>query len=349
MRNTIWMTRVVLQETQAYQGSKSLKDASLKEKSDHLRMGRNMNNQDEELLREYVRMQLSDSILNEGISDLFKKGVGAVLSKISKMIDSLKQMTPTSDAVIDVLEKNGADSAVAQIGTVGEQFESSMAAADKSVPAPKQESFAFKRYQRVILERRTSQYTHKKTITEVGVFESVGLVLAAIGGIPLILKAAYKLAALMKFEKAAEKIKVAYEASHHFEEKVIDIVIPDKAIYAVYMMFEERSNPDKVANLNLYVDDPKSKLDGERSMTLEEFRKSDTRKKYEKRAYALILLPWIVSGLVSIEHMLHGWIGAVEGAATAEKSVFVGTQAVDVARKIAGEFTAAAAGVSETV
>ena len=115
------------------------------------------------------------------------------------------------------------------------------------------------------------------------------------------------------------------------------------------MMLEERSNPDRVANLNLYVDDPKTKLDGERSMSFEEFRKSDIRKKYEKRVYALILLPWIISGLMSIQHMMHGWLGAVEGAATAEKALFTGTQAVDVARKIAGEFTAVAGVASETV
>lgn len=308
-----------------------------------------MNRHEEKLLREYVRLQLGTPILSEGIGDLFKKGVSSVLSKISKMIDSLEQMKPTSLAVTDVLKKNGADNAIAQIGAMGEQFKSSMADADKSIPAPKQESFALKRYQRTILERKSFQRHNKKRLDEVGVFESVGLVLAAIGGVPLILKAAYKLASLMKFEKAAEKIKVAYEAAHHFEEKVIDVVIPDKAIYAFYMMLEERSSPDKVANLKLYIDDPKSKLDGERSMTLEEFKKSDIRKKYEKRAYALILLPWIISGLTSIEHMLHGWIGAVEGAATAEKSVFVGAQAADVARKIAGEFAAAAAGVSETV
>jgi hypothetical protein len=84
-------------------------------------------------------------------------------------------------------------------------------------------------------------------------------------------------------------------------------------------------------------------------MTLEEFKKSDVKKKYEKRIYALILLPWIISGLMSIEHMLHGWLGAVEGAATAEKSLFVGAQATDTIRKIAGEFATATASMSETV
>lgn len=308
-----------------------------------------MNKQQENLLREYVRTSLSNETLNEGVGDLLKKGVEVVLSKISKTINSLKQMVPTSDAVIDTLEKNGASDVIAKAESIGQQFESSIDAASESIPAPKKESRAYKLYQRTLIEQRDFEKKNRRQINEVGVFESVGLILAAIGGVPLILKGAYKLASFMKFEKAAEKIKVAYEAAHHFEEKVIDIAVPDKAIYAVYMMFESRSNPDRVANLNLYVDDPKTKLNGERSMSFEEFRKSDTRKKYEKRVYALILLPWIISGLMSIQHMLHGWLGAVEGAATAEKALFTGTQAVDVARKIAGEFTAVAGVASETI
>lgn len=308
-----------------------------------------MNKQEEKLLREYIRAHLDEPILSEGIGDLFQKGVEIALAKISKIIDSLKQMTSTSDAAISILEKNGASDVVSKIDSIGEQLESSMVAVDEAVPSPKQESRAFRRYQRTIFERRAMLQSNKRSIREVGVFEAVGLVLAAIGGIPLILKAAYKLASFMKFKNAAEKIKVAYSAAHHFEEKVIDVVVPDKAIYAIYMMFEERSNPDKVANLNLYVDDPKTKLTGERSMTLEEFKKSDVRKKYEKRVYALILLPWLISGLMSIEHMLHGWLGAVEGAATAEKSLFVSAQATDAIRKIAGEFATAATSMSETI
>lgn len=306
-----------------------------------------MRKHEEVLLREYVRSQLSSELmLSEGIGDIFRKGAEVALSKISKMIDTLKRMTSTSNAVINVLEKNGASDAIAKVNAIGEKFESSISDADKSVPAPKKESYAFKRYQKVVTERKN---TLPRPINEVGVFESVGLVLAAIGGVPLILKAAYKLASLMKFEKAAEKLKIAYQSAHHFEEKVIDIVVPDKAMYAVYMMFEERSSPDKVANLKLYVDDPESKLDGERSMTLDEFKKSDTKKTYEKRVYALILLPWLINGLMSIEHMLHGWIGAVEGAATAEKAVFVGSRAADAVQKIAGEFAKATAAASEVV
>jgi hypothetical protein len=303
---------------------------------------------EEQLIREYVRAHLRDHTLNEGVSDIFRKGAEAALAKITKLMDTLKSMTATSDAVVSVLEKNDGADAVAKVDAMGEKFESSISAADKAVPSPKKESLAYKNYQRLVSESKRAD-TVRRPLNEVGVFESVGLVLAAIGGVPLILKAAYKLASWMKFEKAAEKLKSAYEAAHHFEEKVIDVIIPDKAIYAVYVMFEEKSSPDRVANLKLYSDDPEVKLDGDRSMTLDEFKKSDTKKKYEKRVYALILLPWLISGLTSIHHMLHSWISAVEGAATAEKAMFVGARAADVVRKISGEFVAATAAAAETV
>lgn len=292
-----------------------------------------MNSAEEKILREYIRSQIENDHLNEGVKDILKKTLDVSLSKLESLINTLKKFNPISEKIIDVIEKNGGADVVAKVATIGEKLESDISSADSAVPSAKKETKAYKRYKMVESRR------NKRPINEValGGFEIVGLVLAAIGGVPLVLKLVSKLAKLMKLDAAASKLETAYKSAHHFEEKIIDLVVPDKAMYAVYMMFEERSNPDNVANLKLYQDDPKSKIDGNRSMTLEEFSKSDVKKKYEKRVYALILLPWLISGLISIEHMLHSWVGILEGAATTEKSIFVGTRVAEMVPQIASE------------
>ena len=302
-----------------------------------------MNRNEEKILREYIRAELTSARLDEGAKDILKKALGTALSKLDGLISTLKRLNPISDTVIDAIEKNDGAAAISSVEALGQKFESDIASASDALPAPKQESMAYKRYRDTLTRRR------RQPINEValGGFEIIGLALAALGGVPLVLKMIAKLAKLMKFDAVAAKLESAYKSAHHFEEKVIDIVIPDRAMYAVYVMFEERSSPDRVANLKLYQDDPKVKLDGDRSMTLEEFSKSDVKKKYEKRVYALILLPWLISGLLSIEHMLHSWLGVLEGAATAEKSLFVGTRVAEIVPVVASDIGAAVSSLSK--
>lgn len=302
-----------------------------------------MNNRQERLLREYIRGNLDDrSPLNEGVKDVVKKALSAGLSRVKNLIATLEQFEPASLSIKSTLEKSGAGDFVSKVEVVGREFETSIEAVADSIPSGKNES-------RVLRSRRrnrsaiTEVLAQRRALNEValGGFEVVGLILAALGGVPLVLKGMYKLANLMGLKGVSEKLKVAYEHAHHFEEKFIDVIIPDKAMYAIYVSFEESRDPDAVANLKLYQDDPSSKLDGKRSMTLDEFKKSDVRKKYEKRVYALILLPWLISGLTSLHHAFHNWIGAIEGAATAEKAIFVGSRAAETAPVIASDIATA--------
>lgn len=330
-----------------------------------------MNNREERLLREYIRHNLSDqSVLSEGIKDLLKKPLSAALAKIEELINKLKSATPASDKVINALEKSGAGDFVSKVSAVGQDFETSINDAAGAVPSKMGESRRYSpmRYRRnrqptIIEDARARRALNEMVL---GGFEIAGLILAAIGGVPLLLKGLKKLAGFLGFDGVAEKLNMAYEKAHHFEEMVVDYAIPDKALYAVYLAIEEERNPEEFANLKMYQSDA-SDLGGQtfksthrrdrdelgqgtgrlkrtmsgrglrRTLTLEEFAQSEEKQKYQKRTWAIVLLPWLISGLFSLGHMLHGIIGALEGVATGVKAVEVGTAAAEVAPGIASE------------
>jgi len=305
-----------------------------------------MNNREEALLREYIRHNLRDQyILNEGVKDFILKAIKAALSKIEGLISKLKGFTPASEKVFDALEADGAGDFFSKVESMGREFEASIDAAASAVPSKLGES-KYRSGMRYKRNRRSTIREHAQrrlALNEVvlGGFEIIGFILAAIGGVPLLLKGLYKLTGMLGFKGVSEKLEIAYEKAHHFEEAVVNIAIPDRALYAIYIAMQEEEKPDAVANLNLYTDDPEMKLDGERSMTLEEFSKSGIKKKYEKRAWAVLLLPWLISGLFSLGHMLHSIIGVMEGAATGVKAIEVGVAAAEPAAAIASEIGSA--------
>lgn len=306
---------------------------------------------EEALLREYIRQSLQDQdLLNEGVKDVVIKAVKTALSKIDSLIEKLKRFTPASEKIFDVIEEKGAGDFFSKVEKMGQEFESSIDAAAGAVPSKIGES-KYRQRTRYVRNRRASLNEHiqrNRALNEVvlGGFEIVGLILAAIGGVPLLLKGLYKLAGLLRLKTVSEKLKVAYEKAHHFEEAIIDYAIPDKVLYAVYIAIQEEKNPDSVANLKIYQSsegDSGEKLgsDEPRAMTLKEFSGSKERKKYEKRAWAMMLLPWLISGLFSLSHMFHGIVGALEGAATGVKAIEVGTVAAESGSAIASEIGAA--------
>lgn len=336
-----------------------------------------MNSREEKLLREYIQHSLNaseQSVLNEGIRDLLKKPLTAALAKIEDLINRLKSATPASDKVLNALEKSGAGDFVSKVSAVGEDFEASINDAASAVPSKLGESkYHFhSRYKRNRQPTLLEDIRSRRALNEIafGGFEVVGLILAALGGFPLLLKGLKKLAGFLGFETVAEKLNAAYEKAHHFEEMVVDYAIPDKALYAVYLAIEEEKNPEEFANLKLYQDDPSGlggqpfrsthqRTSGEtgertgtfkrttsgrglrRTMTFEEFAESEEKHKYQKRTWAIVLLPWLISGLFSLGHMFHSILGALEGAATGVKAIEVGTAAAEVAPSIAGEIGSA--------
>ncbi len=330
-----------------------------------------MNIKEEALLREYIRQNLRDkTLLSEGVMDILKKALKSAYSKIQSLIDSLKRATPASDRAYSALEKAGAGDFVSKISSMGEEFEASINSAASAVPANMGESrrYAPPLYRRNRRPTIIEEARSRRALNEIalGGFEIVGFVLAAIGGVPILLKILKKLAGFLGLDGVAEKLNVAYEKAHHFEEMVVEYAIPDKALYAVYLAIEEERNPEEFANLKMYQSDA-SDLGGQsfksthrrdrdelgqgtgrlkrtmsgrglrRTMTLEEFAESEEKQKYQKRTWAIVLLPWLISGLFSLGHMLHGIIGALEGVATGVKAVEVSTAAVEVAPSIASE------------
>ena len=333
-----------------------------------------MNRSEELLLREYIRNNLRENeLLNEGVKDVLISTLSTGLKQIKKLLEMLKKLTPASDKVISTLEKNDAGDFVSKVYSMGQEFEDAVESASKSVPSKKSESAVRLRVPgRTLCKQSTSvtineEIQRRQALNEVvlGGFEVIGLILAAIGGVPLLLKGLFKLTGFLGLNKVSEKLEIAYEKAHHFEEAVIDIAIPDKALYAVYIAIQESKNPDQVANLKIYQSGTeesggkKIKLAGlvkrisgrstKRAMTFEEFINSEDKKNYQKRAWALVLLPWLVSGLFSLHHMLGGILGALEGAATGVKAIEVGTAAAKPVQAIAAEIGSAVSALVKSV
>jgi hypothetical protein len=306
-----------------------------------------MNRREEQVIRDYVRMQLIEQRLHEASQGMLTKALETVTDKIESVLSNLRQLGGDRKELLDTLKKNDGTEALSAIQKQGGDLTKLVSVLKTATPELKEGTRAHRRH--LLAEARMRVTDRRVLINEsLTLFAATGLVFAIIGGIPLVLKALGWIVGKTKFKSAAEKINKAAEFFHHLEEAWMSL-IPNKPLYAVYIMLESKNEPERVANLKIYEEDPENPVKGgvgSRSMTFEEFEKSKLKVKYEKYAYAIIMLPWLISGLTQLHHALHGWLGAVEAAATAEKTLFVGTATADVVTKGAAELSAAAKALS---
>jgi hypothetical protein len=148
-------------------------------------------------------------------------------------------------------------------------------------------------------------------LNEVGVIGVAGLALGALGGIPLILKGLHKLAGFLGMEKTAHALESAHEVMHHFEEKAIDYMVPDKLSFGYYQQMQ------KVFSKN------------EQPIAFEEYRTSDVRKKVEMRIYKVVLVFFLFHGVHAALEAGASLIGAAEGAASTIKAIEIGTGIIE--------------------
>lgn len=168
-------------------------------------------------------------------------------------------------------------------------------------------------------EQKKLNESSQKQLNEFGVTAAAGIALGAIGGVPLLLKGLYKLAAFLKMPKTSQAFQHAYHVAHHFEEKVIDYAVPDKLSYLWY------TAQQKVVS-----------KDGSKPLSLQEYSVSDVRKKVEMRIYKIALVYFMIHGLHGAMEAGLSLLGATEAAATTVKAVEIGTEVIEVASAIAG-------------
>lgn len=308
-----------------------------------------MNRREEDLLREWIREELGAAHLSEGVADTLRSSILKVAKALGGRLDSkiasLRNAESASEQLTDlILDAPGGSKVVSSISQLGSQFKG---AADDVLQhkfeTPAANESRARKVLPVLYEINSvlGPAGRRRRLNEVGVFELVGLGLGLMGGIPMLLKGFHKVAKLFRMDKTSDLLKKMYETAHHIEEGFVDVVIPDRVSYFVYVKYQEAKNPEKVANYKIWEVDPDSPASkaikpNQRIMSREEYLESDQKKKIEKGLYIVLLTPWLINGLVALKNFISNIINWAEGAATAVKGLEVGELASMTAELVQG-------------
>ena len=147
----------------------------------------------------------------------------------------------------------------------------------------------------------------------------MGVGLAIMGGLPMLFKGLHKLAKVLNAEKCAVLFEKAYHVAHHFEEKTIDVVVPDKLSYFVYSVLWKRG----------------LKLSKER-LEFDAFKAGNEHAKTKAQGliYKAVLIYFAWNGLQGVLHAGASLLGFVEGTATTVKGIELARGASEVAALI---------------
>jgi len=176
-----------------------------------------------------------------------------------------------------------------------------------------------------------SRLDESLTVTSV-----LGVGLAVMGGLPLVFKGLHKLARVLGAERASKMFEHAYHVTHHFEEKVIDLVVPDKLSYFVYSFLWKkgmRLSKDHLEFMDF------------------QLGKEGAMKRAQGLIFKVVLIYFAWSGLQGVLHAGASMLGFVEGTATTVKGIELARGATEVAALVrAGSGAgAAAAAVASSV
>jgi hypothetical protein len=309
-----------------------------------------MNRRQEALIRKYARAEISRNMLEEGLADTLKTTITKLAKSLTQKIDQkVSQLQAREGAAEDltdfVLDAEGGSAVVTSINKIGSRFKAAaedVMDVEAELPAARaQKSEATLRRSAAVLSELNRKMATPHRLDEVSGFEIVGLGLAMVGGIPMLLKGLYKVARLLKMERAAERLEKMYHAAHHFEEGFVDFVVPDRVSYVIYTKYQEAKNPQKVANYKIWAADPDTGLGkkigaGQRILSPEEYAGSKEKKKLEKGLYVVMLTPWLINGLLALKHFVSNVISWAEAGATAVKGVEAGEAAAMAAELVQG-------------
>jgi hypothetical protein len=167
---------------------------------------------------------------------------------------------------------------------------------------------------KVLSETQINASSHLNESLTAGTIMGVGL--AIMGGLPMLFKGLHKLAKVLHAEKCSALFEKAYHVSHHFEEKAIDLVVPDKLAYFVYGVLWKRGL--KLSKNHLELED--FKADKEHAKT-----------KSQGLIYKAVLIYFAWSGLQGVLHAGASLLGFVEGTATTVKGIELARGATEVA------------------
>jgi hypothetical protein len=156
-----------------------------------------------------------------------------------------------------------------------------------------------------------------------GVTAAVGLGLAVMGGLPMLFKGLHKLADVLGAHKAAVLFEKAEKVTHHFEQKTIDFVMPDKLAHAVYMSLWKMGIKLTKGDEPLNEIEIKAEKEGIEAL-----------KKCKGLIYKCLLIYFAFNGIAGVLKAGASLLGFVEGTATTIKGVELAKGAVEVSKLV---------------
>lgn len=299
---------------------------------------------EEELVRDYIiREGLWDdvksgvkklsSMVTQKFKDVAMEWASTLKEKISQLSKIPEDILKVVDALKGAMQESGESlpmdetlKSAKQIGSLNKDQVLQTVQSDFEGPVhAKAESLA----EAYLVLNDKSYINSKQLIGEAGVLGVLGITLGVIGGVPMLLSGLEKLAHYLGFEKTAKLLKKAHHVAHHFEEKVIDYVVPDKLSYLLYKKLYEKkmvlSSGDKLLNYEEYV-----------------AGNDKARQKTEALVYKAMLIYFAIQGIFAVLHAGASILGFVEGTATTVKGIELAKGGSEVAKLVRTAATAAA-------
>lgn len=303
----------------------------------------------------YEELVLAHSLINEGVWDDTKKGVKTLSSSLSKKFKSVaakwaqfivsKQAKFTSSMpdelkklinVIKVAMEESGESfklddtlkLAKEIGKLGSNGILKLVQSDLTGPVKDKveqlqtqtvgESKSFIQAYVTILESEKYLIDDDKILVKesLEVTSVIGIVLALIGGLPLLFKGLHKLAVAMGATKCAELFEKLEHVFHKFEGDVVDNIVPFSLAYKIY--------------LGLW------KMDIKLTKTSEPFNEIEIKaekqgqkaiKKAKNLAYKILLIYFAYHGVEGALKAGASLLGFIEGTATTVKGIELATAA----------------------
>ena len=308
----------------------------------------------EELTREYL--------IREGMWDDVKDGVKKLSSYVTKqfkqvsatwakaIIEKINQLGSIPDGVKKIfgLLKNAMSSSgeslsldeglkaaqelgkfnvATAISAVESDLEGSVKERASQIQKGKTESKQLVSLYRILAETNYTSSSLKRPRERLnedfGITAILGVGLAVMGGLPMLFKGLSQLAEKLGAHKANQMFEKAEKVCHHFEQKVIEGVIPDKVAFVVYKgLFEMgiKLTKSKEAYNEIEI---KAEADGIAAI-----------KKTKNLIYKVLLIYFAWNGLKGVLHAGASLIGFIEGAATTVKGVELAKGAVEIAKLV---------------
>jgi hypothetical protein len=135
----------------------------------------------------------------------------------------------------------------------------------------------------------------------------------------MVFKGLTKLAKVLGATKTVQVFEKAYSIAHHFEQKTIDLVVPDKLSYAIYKLLWKRG----------------IKL-SEHQLEFLDFQlgKEHAMARTQGLIYKALLIYFAWNGLQGVLHAGASLLGFVEGTATTVKGIELARGASEITKLI---------------